>query len=173
MLTDAPPLWHRHCNRIHPVDAKIQVDPVLPSCLPSTGHWPAGSCSVPGAGLHQVSISSFLQPLLSWTLNCWLFEPDGSPMWNCTGPPVAASTTPMANHPPSLPGKGRRLQAQASLGIAWKTWCSNLKGDSEEHFSNWRKKSHSIKCRVPIQFNITVLTVKSKSCQHLDFPYKY
>lgn len=75
------------------------------SKLPSI-HWPAGSCSVPGAGLHQVSISSFLQPLLSWTLNCWLFEPDGSPMWNCTGPPVAASTTPMANHPPACHRRG-------------------------------------------------------------------
>lgn len=132
--------------------AGIQVDPDLSSCLPSTGHSTSG---VPGAGLHQVSISSFLQPLLQLDFEllaiwAWWFTHVKLHRSFC-----GCQHYSHCSHPPAC-WEGK---AQASVGIAWKTWCSNLKGDSGEHFGsylgtiNW-KKSHSIQCWDPIQVNI-------------------
>lgn len=52
--------------------------PFFQAAFHALGTQPAGSCSVPGAGLHQVSISSFLQPLLQLdfellALGAWWF----------------------------------------------------------------------------------------------------
>lgn len=101
---------------------------------------PGGFCSFKLPSIHwplsQLGVVLFLVQdffrfpsahFSSWTLNCWPFESDGSPRWNCTGPSVAARTT----------GEGELTAHSGRSRDSWKTWYSNLKGDSGEHFGSY------------------------------------